>query len=587
MVDSLHKLSRLGRYDDVVSALLRKSGVPVCLSCLFALYGFLYFAHVERLGLYADDWLELDIVARAPLSHLAQSWPIDYRPFEGIPWILLYRLAGTHLSIYYAGLFAVEFSSSVFVFFVSRRLTGESALALLCSALWAVYPGDASVFWLTTFAYRCGALFYVCSVFLLFARTSGRTYALAYAGSVASCCACLLCNELYLGLLTTLPILSVMRWWRVSRLGAIARGLPFAMLIFTYTVYRRYIGPQFLHLPDNKGSNLSFDLAHAGIGILNAVSIDIFGAWLAAVSSTFQLDPDLVLLPTAAVCLCFVVWASVLATLIRLKARVSNTFLVWEQIRPGTLIMALGACGMVLGFVPLVFTDQLSSVGEISSRVNAASTFGAALFASGAVWVVANGLPAPPLVRGVSFGVMALVLLGLASVRTVHVEERYQTAWNVQRVFWRSSLPRVSRAYSKARILILAPSVSDWDTISSIPPFTASSALSLAFPQAHWDVVVAFNQGLQACGIVGSRTAGHHIDVWSLLKSGHSDLLPTRPLDTSLAAIAVTVHPSPSVRVLSGVVPLKSRFCRIMSQARLLGGHPNYLSPWVPVMTAP
>jgi hypothetical protein len=71
------------------------------------------------------------------------------------------------VSAYYCLLFAIEYATSFVLFLVVSRLIGDASLALACAALWAVYPSDPSIFWLTTFAYRFGAFFLLVAAFLL------------------------------------------------------------------------------------------------------------------------------------------------------------------------------------------------------------------------------------------------------------------------------------------------------------------------------------------------------------------------------------------------------------------------------------
>lgn len=64
----------------------------------------------------------------------------------------------SHIAVYYCLLFLVEYATAVLVFLTARRLVGESSLALACALLWAVYLSDPSTMWLSTFAYRFGAM---------------------------------------------------------------------------------------------------------------------------------------------------------------------------------------------------------------------------------------------------------------------------------------------------------------------------------------------------------------------------------------------------------------------------------------------
>jgi hypothetical protein len=182
---------------------------------LALLYGLVYFSRVGQLGLYVDDWDHVAQVAFTPFNQYVRAWPFDYRPFEALPWLLLYHVFGVHLSGYYCLLFTVEYATSLTLFLVARRLIGDTSIALACASLWSVYPSDPSVFWLTTFAYRFGALFFLLAMLLLL-RAPHSFPRNAYWMAVLCAGLCLLSNELFLGFVVMLPILAVRT---VRRLG--------------------------------------------------------------------------------------------------------------------------------------------------------------------------------------------------------------------------------------------------------------------------------------------------------------------------------------------------------------------------------
>jgi hypothetical protein len=198
-------------------------------------YALIFFSRVGDLGLYVDDWGHMAQVAIQPFSQYARSWPFDYRPFDGLPWLVLYHAFGAHVAAYYCLLFMVEYACSIMLFLVVHRLFGDWFLALATALLWMVYPSDPSNLWLTTFAYRFGGLFFLSAVWLLL-RQDRRPASVTYWAAWVCCVLGLVSNELYLGFIALLPLFAGWEYRQSLKLAAL-RATPFVLAIAAYMAY--------------------------------------------------------------------------------------------------------------------------------------------------------------------------------------------------------------------------------------------------------------------------------------------------------------------------------------------------------------
>jgi hypothetical protein len=379
---------------------------------LALVYGVIFFSRAGQLGLYVDDWGQVAEVAFLPFTQYVHVWPFDYRPFEGLPWLVLYNVFGANVAAYYRLLFGVEYAISVVLFLVAVRLFGDWWLALACALLWALYPSDPSIFWLTTFAYRFGALFLLLTVWML--AGSFRRPRLAYSAALLCTVLCLLSNELYLGLVLLLPVLAA--WMvRQSPVHALARALPFLGAIASYLAYRRFIGPKLLHLEDNKTGNLLFAPGDIVNIVGHGVAMQLLGGWIAAVSSALRISASAVILPTAAVFLVLLLLC--FGGLLLHRAKRVTGAAQRGSLRSGSRAMLLGLVVMVVGYVPLAFTNAVPTVDEINGRVNAAAALGASILFAGALWIVVYASPVAARARRPVCLSLLAALIAIAALR--------------------------------------------------------------------------------------------------------------------------------------------------------------------------
>jgi hypothetical protein len=555
---------------------------PVAAAVLALLYGVIFFSRAGQLGFYVDDWGHVAQAAIEPFTQYARAWPFDYRPFDGLPWLVLYHAFGANVAPYYCLLFAVEYAASVTLFLVVRRLVGDVSLAFACALLWTVYPSDPSIFWLTTFAYRFGALFFLLAVWLLVAVNRGRDR-LTYWAACLCCILCLFSNELYLGLTTLLPLLAAHLWGR-SPLRAIAKAFPFVLAIASYLAYRRVLGPKIWHLQDNETGSVSF----APTDIFNtvghgAVTQLIYG-WMVAVSSTLHVSVSEVVLPTSAVFLVLLLMSSTLLALRRVKRAASKTAPKLDGLQPGVSAMLAGVVVLILGYVPLAFTAAVPTVNEIGSRTNAAATLGAPLFLAGTVWVAVYGSPTPLKLRRILFLVMIAAVAAIAGVREVHVAGNFQSAWHTQQRFWRAALPEIARAPRGTTLVLAAPRVTNWDTIDGQPQVEAPSAVSFGLRDTGVGMIVAYKQDLRACGVLYQHVAGQQLlnkfEPGGILFASARSVVPY----SSVAVLTYDGRGSSTVREVRGHLPGEPSSCSLRSDASWGPAH-GTLTAWGDFMT--
>lgn len=170
--------------------------------------------------------------------------------------------------------------------------------------------------------------------------------------------------------------------------------------------------------------------------------------------------------------------------------------------------MGFGLAGLLLGYVPLVFTSAVPTVDEINGRLNSASALGAPLLLVG---MFAVAIFATPIADKSRRPLLVIVLTSLAMVavlREMHVAGDFQGAWQAQQHFWRVALPTIARLSDASVVVIAAPHASDWDTIYEQPQVGAASVVRLALRGGGPGVFLAYRPDLRACGVLRGHAAG-------------------------------------------------------------------------------
>ena len=237
------------------------------LSLLALIYAVAYLGRVPVPGLYRDDWSHLQLVfAGESWRTLFYTWPTDYRPFESLPWFVWTGLFGTNVARYYDTLFAICYLNAILLYLCLARLTKSRSLALATAVLWAIFPADGSVFWLSAIAYRVGMLFFLVALLVLVTplRASTAWQWVAVAGAALS----LVSNEIFLGLVAVLALAAA----RSAPADGLRQARPYLTVAALYLLYRLMIGPHLLAMFDNHQGD--FDASP-----LQAVSIAIAGSY--------------------------------------------------------------------------------------------------------------------------------------------------------------------------------------------------------------------------------------------------------------------------------------------------------------------
>jgi hypothetical protein len=554
------------------------AGTGGAASIFLVVYVLVFIRHAPALGLYVDDWGELESANRLPFSVLLRSWPMDYRPFESIPWIVLSRAVGPHLVPYYLLLFSLGYASSLLLFVAIRRLTGEPLFALLSALLYAVSPSDPSVFWLTTFAYRFASAFFLLALVLLIVDTS-LPNGLQYLGSLFFAVMCLASNELFLGWLAVLPFIALWRHRCGERTLSVWRAAPFGAIIVLYVAYRDWVGPHVLHLFDNKTGQMQLSPVHILTVWLQGLLVELLGGWYVAVASLLKVTPATGLLIVVLVLTTLIALAGLTAWQVsEASASVGGQGPARAEIRMGIRAVRLGIVAILIGCVPLVFTAAKPSVGWTYARVNAASTWGAALTVIGLLWIVAHGLSKGPSARRLFTG-MAFVLVIVAAMQEDRVGSGFANAWSQQRAFWRESLPILAKIHRESTVVLVAPRNHQWDKIGSLPPVGFSSGMAMMLPNSHVDAILWYSQDLRACGLLARHNAGE-----ALLLQAHTNGLQWSGSETVLpyARIVVLLYnpvAADPVYVLNGQ-PAWEADCPLRGNHRPLGTSAAHTSIW-------
>jgi hypothetical protein len=561
----------------------RLQSFPAALATLAVLHAAVFLVRIGQLGLYVDDWDHLHGVMTIPVSSLLTTFPMDYRPFDELPWLILGRTFGTNLVPYYLVFFALRYVTSILLYLFARKLSGSSLFALGCALVWSVYPSDTSVFWLTSFAYRFGAAFLLASATLLVISPSWRTRT-AYRAAVLCCMLCLLSNEIFLGLCACLPALA----WFESRAPLsrrIRQAFPFVIAIFAYLAYREWVGPHVFHFIDPKPAGLIFAPGQVAVRLLRATFVQLMGGWMAAAAGIAG-SSEAVLVAI----LCVLVWLLGFTGLLMLRdrSRPGSPVRLGDSeslMPPGPWWLVFGLAVMLVGYVPLVFTDVPPALGEIASRVNAGASIGAAVFFVGIAWVLAYRPDLNAEVsRRVFVAVVLILTLGGIAMQE-HSASTYAGAWAAQRAFWRSTVRVTHTVRTNSTIVLLAPHEGAWDTVQSLPPASFQAAFSLMYPQSNVHGIVLLRRELKACGGMGLLENG-------VVRTIRLERTGFRYLDTdvfvpySKAVVLEYSHRrQPTVQVATGRQN-KNPACQIEGNTALLKGRPLRASSWYQLAVA-
>lgn len=458
------------------------------------LYAFLFFHHVGSLGFHADEWFDLHLAAFYPLNQLAHTWPLDYRPFDLLPWIIGVHLFGASLAWYVAAYSALLWATALVLYAVVYQLTRQPFLALGAATIWAVYPADAATPWLSTACYRAGAFFLLLAILCLLTgrHVTWRRYIVAL---VCTGC-CLGSQELFLGLLLFVPAIVVVRAPRTDMMTRALYALPFASLIVLYLMYRLWLGPHVLHYYDVKGGQYDTSVSHV-LGII-ATMLLVVGpeAWQlvfgglgmplgSPVTVAWMVGTGVVLVVTA---LSVVHIARHMEPHKRLKASS-------QAIRPGLVLVGVGLLGVCGGILPLLPTTFQPVVFGIDTRVNAAADIGAACVIAGLIWIATHAIPVMERRASLLFLAVATFAVLPATLRFERVADLNASDWSDQRVFLQQLLARAPGVKQHTYVIVVGADQGALKALWGIRSWGMDNALSLLYPNTNVHGTVAWDGG--------------------------------------------------------------------------------------------
>jgi len=517
------------------------------------LYAILFLPYASTLGLHADDWWDLYLAATRPLTELIHQWPVDYRPFDQLPWRWAVHLFGPALPWYVGAYGVLLWATAITLYAIVYRFTQRSLLALATAALWVVYPADGSVPWLSTTCYRAAALFFLLAVLCLVPRDSIGPWRYSLALLCTACC--LGSQELYLGLLALVPTLAAIACPRKTVIARVQYALPFACLIVLYLIYRLWLGPHILHYYDIKSGQ--YDMRGSHIVKMLSTMLLVIGpeAWQVTFgSSAIPLGSPSVVIWFVGVVGC-VSGAATLLFFAGHRWPTSRWATHSQAIRPGIILVGIGLLGVGAGVLPVLPTSFPPTVLGIDTRVNGAADIGAACVTMGLVWILAHSIPLLERRGRLLFVGIAITLTIVPAVRFAGVAQLYSGDWTAQRAFWRQLLIRVPSLRPHTFVVIVASDRAAHDVVcGQIRPWGMNSALSLLYPNSDVHGTVA--------ALANAR-----------LNCDHSPVPATNVL-----VLRYATTPNQLVQPLLGYVTLAPRIRRTSDPGGIVNQH--VLAPW-------
>lgn len=323
---------------------------------------------ITRLGFYLDDWHLLAGMSFAPPGWLAamrglvvQAGAIVFRPFE-IPFFAgLYALNGLHPLRWQLSLMALNIAAAWNLRRLLLRFGADEGAALLAALLLLAWPSkDATLFWTSTvfLPFALAAFLGAYRLHLEFVE-SGSRRALAGAG------VCLLASlTSYDQCMFLFPL-----WLLVPSRGAAARrrslwGTALAAAVAVLVVvYQFELVPRLFGHPHNKTT--VFSLAHA-LFVYGRGLDALFGPALirGVLTATLRMAAQSPLLAACA--------ALAAAGVLAVRGGPLREL-------PRRRLLALGAGLVVLGYLPIVFSDYVPVPFSYMNRINLVPAAGAAI----------------------------------------------------------------------------------------------------------------------------------------------------------------------------------------------------------------
>jgi len=170
----------------------------------------------------------------------------NYRPIILVWYWVNYHLFGLHPAPWHWSIVMVHLVAVWLVFRIARRLTGESAPALLAASIFALLPVHAgTVVWMAACGMVIGTAFVLGSFYMFVRRAEGSSR--DWIASIALYAGALLCHEsmaVYPAIIASYALLfveseSTTFWMRARR--AVVLTAPFAFELLLYMVTRKLV----------------------------------------------------------------------------------------------------------------------------------------------------------------------------------------------------------------------------------------------------------------------------------------------------------------------------------------------------------
>ncbi len=226
---------------------MRKNGI-VCVGLLTIIVaGLVTYYPATRTTLYADDWSQLELAGRTPLSEylplqfdpLVQT--ITYRPVKSMVMFLEYRVLGPNYSGYHFVQILFHLIGSVLIFGLVSRSSRDWRLGFISALLFVGFPVYANaVVWQSVHDPLVALIYLITLGFWMRYLESSRR--LLFWLAVLGVTLCLLTKEIGM----TLPIVlflfdRLVVGKSISIVALIRRYAPMAVMLFIYLIIQLYI----------------------------------------------------------------------------------------------------------------------------------------------------------------------------------------------------------------------------------------------------------------------------------------------------------------------------------------------------------
>jgi len=460
----------------VAKRLLSRWAVPLA---LLALLIFTFGLAIPFLGFYWDDWPVILTGRLQGAAGYVQFYQYD-RPVSAWTYILSFPVLGSRPAAWHIFTLLLRWLTTVALWWTLIRLwPGHRREASWSAFLFAIYPvfTQQSISVAYSQHWTCYLLYFVSLGSMVQAFRSPRHFRGLTALSLATSLLHLLTMEYFAGLELLRPLLL----WvligdqpgrRRARWMAVLRGwLPYMVLLGGFVIWRLF----FLTFPGQEANPpvlLKTILATPVDGLLRFMEISaqdtvhlLITVWsnILAPANIALRDPFILFSWGMGV----LAAAGVAIFLLRMQQKVeplqSETDSAWKK-----QVLVIGAAALLLGMLPVWFTDRQIIVGTYSNRFGLPAMFGASLLMA--------GLIAELLRKPVQRIVMLGLLVGLAVSMHLRVANNFRWSWVKQTRFYHQLSWRAPAMQPGTAIF------SDGEIFPYVGLYSHAAAINLIYP---------------------------------------------------------------------------------------------------------